>query len=533
MRGAALLGTWRLVRFAARRDRVRLAVWVLGVSAAVVVSAASLLDVYATQASIEGYVRLFGDNPALVVFAGPGYGFDEPSIGVILVNETQLWGMIGVALMSIFLLNRQTRAEEESERTELLRSLVVGRHAPVAAATVVVTVANAVVAALTCIGFVVLGYPAAGSLALSGSFVGVGLMFVGVTAVMAQVFGTGRSTLGAASTTLLLAFVVRAVGDVGVGGWLTWCSPIGWAQAVRAFAGERWWTLAVCVIGAAVLVTVSFWLGTVRDLGAGLWAGRTGRSTAPSWMTHPLGLAVRLARGLVAGWMVGLFVTGVVFGVIADDIDEMLAENPQMAEFFAQLEGESLTDAYLSTATMMLGLIASGLSVALVLVPHGDESKGRAAWMLAGPLGRSRWLMSHVVTCVGATVAAIGAAGLGIGVAYAWVTDDLDAIPHLFVRSLVAVPAALLLAGAAVAIFGLAPRGSVFGWAPLVVSALVLFLGEVLQLPHWVRSVSPFEHVPVAGDGYEALSMLGLSGCAVALVALGWWGVTRRDIADH
>jgi putative exporter of polyketide antibiotics len=37
----------------------------------------------------------------------------------------------------------------------------------------------------------------------------------------------------------------------------------------------------------------------------------------------------------------------------------------------------------------------------------------------------------------------------------------------------------------------------------------------------------------VAGDGYEALSMLGLSGCAVALVALGWWGVTRRDIADH
>ena len=37
-------------------------------------------------------------------------------IGVILVNETQLWGMVVVALMSIFMVNRQTRAEEERER---------------------------------------------------------------------------------------------------------------------------------------------------------------------------------------------------------------------------------------------------------------------------------------------------------------------------------------------------------------------------------------------------------------------------------
>ena len=38
-----------------------------------------------------------------------------------------------VALMSIFLVNRHTRAEEDVERAELVRSSVIGRHAPTAA----------------------------------------------------------------------------------------------------------------------------------------------------------------------------------------------------------------------------------------------------------------------------------------------------------------------------------------------------------------------------------------------------------------
>jgi ABC-2 type transport system permease protein len=143
-----LTGLWPLVRFTLRRDRVRLAVWILGIAVTTVISAASLLDVYPDQAAIDSYVRLFGDNPALVAFAGPGYGFDDPNIGVVLVNETQLYGMVATALMSIFLLNRSTRAEEDSERAELVLANVVGRHAPTAAATAVVALANVVIAVL-------------------------------------------------------------------------------------------------------------------------------------------------------------------------------------------------------------------------------------------------------------------------------------------------------------------------------------------------------------------------------------------------
>jgi ABC-2 type transport system permease protein len=74
-----LTGLWPLVRFTLRRDRVRLAVWILGIAVTTVISAASLLDVYPDQAAIDSYVRLFGDNPALSPSPVPGTASTTPT----------------------------------------------------------------------------------------------------------------------------------------------------------------------------------------------------------------------------------------------------------------------------------------------------------------------------------------------------------------------------------------------------------------------------------------------------------------------
>lgn len=244
--------TGALVRLVLRRDRIRLLVWVGGILVVLLASAASMPDLYPDDAAIAAYVEI-SRNPAVVVFTGPGYGFDDPSIGTVLVNELELFGGIALALMSMFLIVRHTRAEEDSERVELLRSSAVGRHAPTAAAVVVVGCADLVIGIGAALGFVAMGYGAAGAITLAGSLTAVGLVFVGVATVAAEVAGNARSALAIAGVALGAAFVLRAVGDVGDSGW-RWLSPIGWAQASRAFAGERWWPLALAAIVAAGLV---------------------------------------------------------------------------------------------------------------------------------------------------------------------------------------------------------------------------------------------------------------------------------------
>lgn len=530
---STLTGVGRLVQFTLRRDRLRLALWVLGFVVVVALSARSLAQLYDTQESIDSYVRLFGDNPALVAFAGPGYGFDHPNIGVILVNEVQLWGMVGMALMSVFLVVRHTRAEEDSERAELLRSGVVGRHAAAAAAVGVIALAESTVGVLAVLAFVALGYPVVGSLALGASIVAVGLVFIGVALVAAQLMGSARAALGLAALVLAIAFVVRAVGDISDSA-LVWASPIGWAQGVRAYATERWWLLGLCAAVALAAVLGAFALAARRDLGAGLVAVRPGRATAPARLGSPLGLVLRLERVTVLIWLVVMLVLGLVYGSIADDIESMLADNPQLAEYFARLEGASVTEVYFATTARLLGLVVGGLAVAATLAALREERAGRVEPLLAAAVDRRRWFGAHLAVAAGACMVALAAGGLGTGVSAAVVLDDPSAVLRLVGAALATLPAVLVLLGVTAAAVGLVPRAAMGAWAVLVFVAVVGFLGAALNLPAWLIDMSPFERLPaVPAESFSGAAPIVIGAMAAVLVGLSLWGIRHRDIAAH
>jgi ABC-2 type transport system permease protein len=97
--------------------------------------------------------------------------------------------------------------------------------------------------------------------------------------------------------------------------------------------------------------------------------------------------------------------------------------------------------------------------------------------------------------------------------------------------ALVQIPAAWVLAGIALACFGLAPRLAAASWAALVAFLLIEQLGEILQLDQWVLDLSPFTHVPkLPGGGLAAGSLLALVAVAAAPAGAGLAGLRRRDI---
>ncbi len=140
---SALRGTGSLVRLALRRDRIRLSVWVIALVGVTAGSAKAVASTYDTPAEVASYARNFGDSPATVAVSGPPYGLDQ--IGGIVVYETSVLVLIGVALLAAFTVVRHTRAEEEVGRTELVASAAVGRHAGTAAALVVALAASLLV----------------------------------------------------------------------------------------------------------------------------------------------------------------------------------------------------------------------------------------------------------------------------------------------------------------------------------------------------------------------------------------------------
>jgi ABC-2 type transport system permease protein len=528
---SSLNGTRQLLWLVLRRDRFRIAMWMSGLVGLMAVSAWSIVELYTTQEDLEGYARTVRGNAAIVVQAGPGYGLDDPTLGAVVMNETAQWMFIAVAVMSVFMVVRHTRTEEEAERAELVRAAPVGRHAALASAMIGTLVVNAAIAAGNVVALLAFGLPAAGSFAFGASMVGAGMVFAAVASVTAQIASGSRAALAGAGLVIGVAFVLRAIGDVG-NGVLSWASPIGWAQSIRPYAAERWWVLLLPVVATLALVLAARALQDHRDYGSGLVAQRGGRAGAPERLSSSLGLAVRLQRGSLVGWAVGLGSLAFFYGLFADQAEQMIEDNPDMADFFAQLGVASVTDAFLSTAMLIMALFATGFTVSSVLRLRSEEMSGRADPVLAGPVGRRRWAWSHLGVALVGTVVLASVCGVAMGAGAALVLGDAARVGELTAAGLVMVPAMWLLAGATLLVHGLLPRWSLAAWALVAWVFVAAMFGILLDLPQWLLNLSPFQHVPaLPASPMSWLPIVVLTALAAALIAGGLAALERRDMA--
>jgi ABC-2 type transport system permease protein len=390
---------------------------------------------------------------------------------------------------------------------------------------------SVVVGAGVTASFLGAGLPMPGSAVYGAAVAILGLVFTAVALVAAQVSEHARGGVGLSIAVFGGFYLVRAAGDVS-GNWLTWTSPIGWVQAVRPFAGERWWPLGLALLFAVGCTALAGWLTTRRDIGSGLLTPRRGPADASPSLRGPAALAARLLRGSVIGWSVGLALLGAVFGSLGRDVEDMIEGNPELAEVFARTSGgASVVDAYFATVLTMMALVASGFTVAAVLRLRSEESALRAEPLLATPLGRTRWTAGWLTVVALASLTVLGAGGLGTGITYAWVDGDAGHVPTLLGAALAYLPAALSLGALGFALFGWLPRSTALAWGALAVCVVSGWLGPVLRLPQRVMDLSPYTLTPqLPMESFAGGPLLGIAAAAAALVGFGLLGFRRRDV---
>ncbi|MGW4234026.1 ABC transporter permease [Streptomyces sp. NPDC004980] len=528
-----LAGTGTLVRFALRRDRVRLSVWILALFLGSVSTARNYTTLYADPEA-RASVAATMDSPAGLAMTGPRHYLTDYTFGAMAGHQLLGFMTVLTGLMSVLVITRHTRAEEETGRAELVRSTVVGRHAHLAAALSVAVLANLVLALLLAVGLGSMDLApdgAAGSLLLGLAYAAVGIVFASVAAITAQITAHTRGATGAALAVIGLAYVLRAAGDAGGTAALSWLSPIGWAQRTYVYVDDRWWPLLLCLALAVLCAGTGFVLSARRDVGAGLRATRPGRAVASAALTHPLGFALRLHRSVLAGFGAGLFLMGVMYGSILGQADEMLKDIDGIQEALRRAGGTTTAESFASMVMVVLAVVASVYVVTAALRARSEETAGRVESLLATGLSRTRWAGSHLAVALVGGTAVLLLGGLGIGVAGAASTGDLAMVPALLGAALAYAPALWVTAGVAAVLFGWLPRAAQAVWIVPVYAFVTGYLGELLGFPGWVNDVSPFGQVPrLPAAGMDWTPMVVLTLIAAGLLRLGLEGFRRRDL---
>ena len=529
-----LTGTGKLVRLILRRDRVVMPLWVVVLGVVPLSYVATINGLFPDAAGRAAYATTSAHNPGFVALYGRLYG---SSLGELVTWRAGFLPVV-IGLVSILTVIRHTRTEEDTGRRELLGSTVVGRHAPLAAALVATCGANLVLGLILAGGMVGQNLPAAGSVAFGLELAASGWIFTGVGAVAAQLTSNAGSARGIAVTVLGVAYVLRIVGDVssmsnGPLTWLTWLSPIGWAQRIRPYGDNALWPALVLVVVTALLAGVAVALSARRDVGAGLLPPRPGPAEASPLLRSPLALAWRLHRGLLAGWVGGFAALGVVLGYLAEGVGDLVGENKELRDVFLRMGGASgLIDSYLAGILGLLGMIAAAYAVQAMLRARAEEVGGRAEPVLATTVGRLRWVGSHLAFSLLGPAAALVAGGAAAGLTHGLNTRDVGReLPRLLGGAMVQLPAVWVLAAVTVVLFGLLPRFAAAAWAGLAVCLLVGLVGPAMGLAQWVLDISPFTHLPkLPGATLTVTPLVWLLAIAVALGVVGLVGFRRRDV---
>ncbi|WP_329336633.1 ABC transporter permease [Streptomyces sp. NBC_00663] len=520
----SLAGTGVLLRFSLRRDRLLIPVWV-AVNALMVLSMpSSIKSLYGTAAERADLVHQVETNASFRALIGPVF---DTSTGALAAWRVGVYAGLLAAVMSLLVVVRHTRDEEESGRQELVASGTVGRRAALTAALLAAGVANAVLALLVTAGLA--GQGAVGALALGLGVAAVGMLFATMAAIVAQLTESARLARGLTSGVLGVAFVLRAAGDSASddgSSVLTWLSPLGWLENLRPYADERWWVLGLFAAAVLLQAGLAYELAGRRDVGMSFFPTRPGPATGR--LGTAAALAWRLQRGSVYGWSVAFFVVGVIYGGLTDGVADLVGDNENAREIFERMGGQNgLEDAFLASMVGMMGLIAALYVVQSVLRLHGEETSGRAEPVLANAVGRLRWAAGHLAIAFGGAVLLMLLTGLGFAVGYG------KEVGPILGACLVQVAAVWVIGGLAVALYGLLPRAAMAAWGVAGAVLLIGWVGPALDAPQAVLDLSPFGHLPKLPGGEMSWGpVLVLLGLAVVWVAGGLAGLRRRDMAS-
>ena len=522
------IGTGTLVRLFLRRDRFLLLFWIISSVVLVFVTAVTF-----TAIGGQDVLNEFNKDPLISALLGPLMSVDI-SGAIVWRGVSQLSLVLGIG--SLLIVIRNTRTDEETGRSELIRAYPVGRHAGMTAALIITITGNIVAGILIALSIIAIGGDITGSFIFGATLSTIGWFFAGVGALGAQLRETGSTARGIGIATLGIALVMAILNNFG-GGYifLRWITPMAWQRLTSPFAGNYGWRLLYCVAFAAVPIIAAYKLSVSRDLGAGVLPSRPGLAEASPRFSNMLALAWRLQKKSFMGWMLGIVLYIAAFAAISPS----LSSDGGMSNWLSGLGETSwasevgLGYIFISVSIYLMSIFVAAYAMTAVARLKKEEAEGRSEMLLDKPVSRMRWMNSHLIVAVLCSAALLLVMGIIGGLFYGIASGDVrGGFWPVFIMSVSKLPPVLVFLGITAMLYGFYPKMMVLGWAAWI-SSVMLELAWEGQIIDWaILRISPFAytHYTIDVTRLPFIPLVLLICIFTVLIGSGLWGFKNRNI---
>ena len=449
---------------------------------------------------------------------------------------------LAASLWSIFALSGTLAGEAGRGSLDIVAALPFGKRRialeKLAAHVTMLALAMAIVALFTTVSANLFGNAALGDQIPPLSAIGFAL-WVGGLAIcfggLAWALGPLLGRAGAAGVASIVMMVMWVANGFAALDPIAIFSPFRWTANHIALVGQFDWAgLALVGVVALALLAIGVELFNRRDLGVTIgWS-------LPSLPASVLGTRGPISRSFgdmlprALAWGAGMGVMGMMLVSLVGSFAKQISNDPELQKTFAGVfPGANVTSAggWLQVFAELLFIAAGFAGTTFVAKWASDETSGRLETVLATPMTRARWVITGGIAALLAVLVMnlLFALGIAAGAAAGGVSVG-DAI--LGSLSLGLFAAAVVGVGFAV---GGAWRTSLAGEiaaVAVVATYLINLLAPPLKLPEWFHQVALTAHYgqPMVGH-WDQTGVIASVLIAVAGIAIGAWGMSRRDLA--
>ncbi|MCL2037078.1 MAG: hypothetical protein FWG83_06820 [Oscillospiraceae bacterium] len=488
----------RLTRFILRRDRVSNLIWLGGIISLCIGFAAGIGGMYPDSESLNAMLVTL-ESPAFKAMVGTPFVGEtgELSLGGMYAVYILVWAAIIVGIMNVFLVVRHTRQDEERGRIELIRSLPVGRLSNLSSSITAAVILNLLISLVIGFGLAAVGErdmaSVSGGLLFGGIMGAFGIFMAGISAVFCQLCKNPGVAMSLSFGTLTLLYMLFATGSMRDSQIILNISILGLLQHAKPYAGNHYWLPVIAtVLASCGLILTAFLLCKSRDMGEGLIPARPGKKDASPRLKSPEQLAWRLLKTPFVVWMCIIPMLGAAYGLIMGDMETLINSN----DMFKQISGGD--PMRMASFFLLIMAICAGIPVLqFMLKVRTQEKRGYSENLLSRSVSRYAQMRGYFIIAVVSAILMPLMNAVGFwGGSHAVMEEPIRFTNWLLACS-VYIPAILVLLGVAAVLNGFLPKFTSWAWWYLGFSFVILYLGQIMNLPQWLGKLSPFGHVPM------------------------------------
>lgn len=530
MKKEYFVGTKELLCLYLRRDRFRLFIWILLPVFMLVFHAITMISL-STGKDIVSFLNEFNEDVLISAVHGPIMSLNL--LGATLwraASPITLFLGIGAILTVI----RHTRTDEETGRTEFIRSFIVGRYANLTAAMFLVILLTLTSSLLMAIQIKLMGSDVKAMLIFGATLFFAGIFYGGVGLLGCQLKSSSSGARNIGIIFLGLGLLINILNNMGGGDTiLRFLSPIAWTRITTPFSGGNVFGVIYCSVISVIPIILAYILSIKRDIGGAIFMDQTGPAEAKPKFSNPLALAWRTHKGMFMSWLVAMIL---VIGAFASISPSM---SGSISSVFAEIAGDNWMEGmtmnllFLNIMIYILSIFVGLYSLIAMNNLKKEEIDGRNEIILDKKINRKSYMSSFVLVALFGSAIMLTVMGLTGGIVYSVVTNNFGSeFWQIFIMGISKIPAVWVIIGSFSIVYGFLPKLTDICWAIWGFFSLLEIAWEGGIIDWSLMQLSPFasSHYTIHVNNLSIISLMGILVASVVLIVIGLVGYQGRDI---